>query len=309
MMTFADGESGSPGNPGYVKCRNRDDYDACNWMVLAGTGAYCRSCRLNEVVPDLTDPRRVRLWYLVEQAKRRLLFTLLDLGLHFEGAQTLRFRILADDRLDHEHATMTVEDAVTTGYYRGMITLNLLEADPVMREQMRLAMGEPYRTLLGHCRHECGHYFFWQLVIGARRDGFRSLFGDETADYRASLERYYGTGPSAGWPAEHISAYAASHPLEDFAETWAHYLHMVDTLQTAAQAGTEVHGRVLSTVVQPFDAVLGDWRALTGLANGLSRSLGADDLYPFDVVPRVAEKLAFVAELVRDAQTAERSAT
>jgi hypothetical protein len=37
----------------------------------------------------------------------------------------------------------------------------------------------------------------------------------------------------ANWQKSFISKYATSHPWEDWAETWAHYLHIMDMLETA----------------------------------------------------------------------------
>ena len=226
------------------RCAHHAYPKTCNWLVT-GSDAFCKACSLNEVIPDLSDARRVRLYYEVEKSKRRLLFTLLELGLPVEGrvdrADGLAFRILADARLDESDTDFVAHDEVTTGHAQGEITINLLEADPRLREQMRLAMNESYRTLLGHFRHESGHYY-WQRLV-AHGDGiaaFRARFGDERRHYQDSLDAYYRDGPPPDWQDEYVVAYASSHPLEDFAECWSHYLHMVDTLQTAADRGLAV---------------------------------------------------------------------
>ena len=218
-----------------------------------------------------------------------------------EGERALAFRILADERLDLDKATLAVADGISTGFADGYITLNLLEADPVMREEMRAAVGEPYRTLLGHCRHEVGHYYFWRLVDGRQTEAFRGLFGDERADYGGYLQKHYAEGPPQDWDERFVSAYASSHPLEDFAETWAHYLHLFDTLQTAAWLQISLPDTRFTLpdirAAASFDGVLQHWRTLAGTLNELSRSLGVEDLYPFSIPPPVAAKLAFVHEL------------
>ena len=287
---------------------------ACNWLVDAADAAYCAACALNEVVPDLADPHRAALYYEVEKAKRRLLFTLFSLGLPVEGRARrpdgLAFRILADARLDNAEADASAEDAVMTGHLDGRITINLMEADPHLRERMRMAMNESYRTLLGHFRHESGHYYWQRLVAcGDRRAAFRSRFGDERAPYRQSLDAYYGNGPPAGWQDHYVDAYAAAHPLEDFAVSWAHYLHMIDTLETAAHAGCAIRGREIvdplaDSTVAGFDGLVADWVELASTMNDLNRSMGLADAYPFSLPAPVVAKLRFIHALVDDARQA-----
>ena len=288
------------------RCAHHAYPGTCNWLATAGRGGFCRACALNDVIPDLSDPRRVRLYHEVEKAKRRLLFTLMSLGLPVEGraerADGLAFRILADARLDEAHPTLDVHDEVTTGHAQGEITINLLEADPVLREEMRVAMNESYRTLLGHFRHESGHYYWQRLVAhGDTLDTFRNRFGDERRHYQDSLDAYYRDGPPPGWQNDYVVAYASSHPLEDFAECWGHYLHMVDTLQTAADDGLAV-GDVRfadpTGIAQPFDGIVDQWRALAPAMNDLNRSMGLDDAYPFSLTEAVVEKLRFVHDLI-----------
>ena len=302
----------------YSPCRNYTETHTCNWMLPSGaSNQYCLSCDLNAVIPDLTAPRRIQLWYEVEKAKRRLLYSLLTLGLPVEGkrerADGLAFRILADERLDQDRATAIVDEPVTTGHYAGFITINLMEADSSMREEMREAMNESYRTVLGHFRHESGHYY-WARLVESTEDlaRFRQVFGDETRDYDKSLKSYYENGPPADWSDNYIDAYATSHPLEDFAETWGHYLHMVDTLETAHASEFTIRGRKLHApaltrspeeILGPrahFDETLEDWVALAVAMNLLNRSMGLHDAYPFSLVPNVIEKLRFVHQLVKD---------
>ena len=287
-------------------CANHASPGTCNWLVADASATYCAACSLNEIVPDLSDQRRVSLYYQVEKAKRRLLFTLFSLRLPVEGRAArpdgLSFRILADARLDDPDAEVD-DDAVMTGHLAGSITINLLEADPHLRERARMALNEPYRTLLGHFRHEAGHYYWNRLVTSERRLGFRALFGDERAPYQESLDAYYQHGPPADWQQRYVGAYASCHPLEDFAECWAHYLHMADALQTAAHAGVFVAGRRAADLLadQPpcFAQAVMDWRCLATAMNEMNRSLGLSDAYPFALPGPVVDKLRYVHDLVQ----------
>jgi hypothetical protein len=205
-----------------------------------------------------------------------------------------------------------------TGHDDGLITLALVEADDAERVKRRTAMGEPYRTLLGHFRHETGHYFWDRLVRdGGRLAECRAVFGDDTQDYSAALQRHYKEGPPPDWQENFVSAYATAHPWEDFAETWAHYLHIVDTLEMARAFGLGIAPRAdrtgeLATEVD-FDpyrtkdirAVIEAWVPLTATVNSLNRCMGAADLYPFVLSPAVVEKLAFIQALVHGAVPAD----
>ena len=291
---------------GDAPCANRAAHGTCNWLVDAPGTAYCLACRLTEVVPGLGTPRRLALYYTVEKAKRRLLYSLLAFGLPLadraEHPRGLAFHILADARLDGDDPNLPPADAVTTGHLDGRITINLMEADPQLRERMRELMNEPYRTVLGHFRHEAGHYYWQQLATGRHRCGFRQAFGDERQPYAESLARHYRDGPPPSWPEEHLCAYASCHPLEDFAECWAHYLHMADALETAAAAGIGVCGhRLRDPLAQgsSFDEAVADWRRLATPLNDLNRSLGLADAYPFALPPPVIAKLRFVHDLIR----------
>ena len=287
-------------------CASHASPGTCNW--LSTNGGYCFACRLNEVVPDLGVPRRVELFAEVERAKRRLLFTLFALRLPVEGRSTrpdgLAFRILADARLDGGTLDAAADEAVLTGHAEGSITINLLEADPYLRERMRARMNEPYRTLLGHFRHESGHYYWRELVVPGDIAGFRALFGDERLPYRESMEVYYRDGPRADWSEHHVAAYAASHPWEDFAECWAHYLHICDTLETAADAGLGFDGKPFPDPVRECvaaDDLVRVWQRFGPALNDLNRSMGLPDAYPFALPPPVQDKLRFVHELIRRA--------
>jgi hypothetical protein len=292
----------------YRPCRNYTDQEVCNWLVLAADPQpFCPSCRLNRVIPNLDTPGNRRLWYRVETAKRRLLYTLFSLRLPIVGQDRdphtgLAFSFLEDPGPAAEFIDPVSRHRVLTGHDRGLITINLAEADDPARELMRERMNELYRTLLGHFRHESGHYYWERLVRDTPLLGpWRELFGDERADYARALERHYGQGPPPGWEREHISAYASAHPWEDWAETWAHYLHITDTLETAHDYGLNVDGRaVLPTGPgEPyFGALMADWSHLTDMMNALNRSMGLPDAYPFFLSDTATRKLAFVHDLI-----------
>jgi len=198
---------------------------------------------------------------------------------------------------------------VMTGHDNGLITLNLAEADDAERERQRHQMDEPYRTLLGHFRHEIAHYYWSRLVANSDRlQEFRDVFGDERKDYGAALQQHYANGPPADWPTHFVTAYASSHPWEDFAETWAHYFHMVDTLETAGAFGLSVRPRVSKGIATKidFDAhhaemdrIIETWLPLTFAVNSINRSMGLSDLYPFVLAPTVIAKLTFVHDRIR----------
>ncbi len=307
----------------YRQCRNYSDQQVCNWMVpVEDAQPYCRSCRLNHLIPNLNDPANRLYWYRIEGAKRRLLYTLLMLELPIVGKDRdplhgLAFEFLADPALATEFTDTVGEHRhVLTGHRSGIITINVAEADASAREEMRERMNEAYRTLLGHFRHESGHYFWTQLVLpdSGLLNRARALFGDERTDYDSALKHYYVEGPRADWSQRHISAYASAHPWEDWAETWAHYLHMVDTLETARDMGFTVNGRLVSHphdvlqeaqhASQPaawregFAQLFSDWEQLTVTMNALNRSMGLPDAYPFVLSVNVAEKLRFIHDLI-----------
>ncbi len=280
----------------YRKCDNYRTNAVCNWMVPADDpDPFCQACRLNDVIPDLSQPENHAHWASAESAKRRLVHTLNRLRLpvvpkSVDPKRGLAFDIMTDNG----------DARVLTGHDDGLITLNLNEADPVLREKARVAMRERYRTLLGHFRHEVGHYY-WDVLVrdSAYLPRFRELFGDEQADYAQALERHYAREPSDAWKGSFVSAYATSHPWEDWAETWAHYFHMVDTLETAN--AYEVRGKALHGSNGPaseFEPLMAQWLALTEILNALSRSMGHEDLYPFELGAGVQTKLAFVHEVI-----------
>jgi hypothetical protein len=289
---------------GIAPCRNWSERNACNWYAnRAPENGYCLACSINEVVPDLSDPQRLALWTETERAKRRLIYTLLTLRLPVGASADkpgLRFRLLADERVDTGAVEPPAEGAVLIGHEEGALTMNVVEADDAHREAMRKRLNEPYRTMLGHLRHEVGHYYWYRLVDGTERlEEFRTLFGDERADYAAALAAHYARESTEGWQESFVSVYASAHPWEDFAETWAHFIHLVDTLDTASDARINLNERAISTPLplaadRPFAALLEDWLPLTVALNQLNRSMGMHDAYPFALTDRVVDKLAFV---------------
>ena len=211
----------------------------CNWLLPAGEGpGFCRACRHNHVVPDTSLPANRAAWMKIETAKRHLFYSLMRWGLPCPTEAEQPGRGLTFDFVTDDPRPDGSTGKVMTGHADGLITIALAEADDAERERRRTGLGEPYRTLLGHFRHEIGHYY-WDLLVddGGRLDDFRALFGDETQDYPTALEIHYANGPPAGWQGNYVSAYASAHPWEDFAETFAHTLHMVDGLETAHAFG------------------------------------------------------------------------
>jgi len=281
----------------YAKCANYAQHDVCNWMVPAGDPErLCLSCRLNRTIPSLHSTDQRTLWHGIEIAKRHMIYTLLCLRLPLVPKSAEPDRGLAFDFL-----APTEEAPVLTGHANGVITLNVLEADPVACEEMRVKLGERYRTVLGHFRHEIGHYYFGLLIEnGPHLEGFRKLFGDERHDYADALERHYASAPQADWTERFISTYASAHPWEDWAETWAHYLHMRDTLETAQQFGLVAPPvrRPAGPYPESFEPLLGDWLELTVALNALNRSMGLPDPYPFQITDLPARKLAFIHDVV-----------
>ncbi len=307
----------------YRRCNNLNTPAACNWLLpdaenVAQHG-LCRACRLNRVIPDLNDPLHPdngELWGRVELAKRRLVSALLVMGLPVASRETEdTARGLMFDFLRSPDCGA----AVMTGHNTGLITLNIVEADHAVREAARQAMGEPYRTLVGHFRHEIGHYYWDRLVWDTPwLTPFRALFGDETQDYAASLKQNYEQGPRPDWPQNYVSAYASVHPWEDWAECWAHYMHMVDTVDSALSYGLTLDSSQLEfTPFTPdwlyhpehpdaarFLAFVNHWTQLTMMMNGMSRAMGQPDFYPFVMPHKAVTKLHFIHLLVTSCSAA-----
>lgn len=283
-----------PDAPGPPLCANASVAE-CNWVVEPGdSGPLCRSCVLTRTRPPDSDAEALAGFASAEAAKRRLIFQLLDLKLPI--GDDLAFDLLS-----------ARSEPVVTGHDSGVITIDLAETDDARREQRRAQLDEPYRTMLGHFRHEIGHYY-WPILIeqAGELDHWREMFGDERLDYDEALDRHYKGGPPADWRQRYVSAYATMHPWEDWAETFAHYLHIRDTLETASEFGLVIAGpraapepslTAVPTPVdgrQAFDQVVAEWLPLTYALNAVNRSMGRQDLYPFTLAPTVMDKLAFV---------------
>ncbi|MBC7783439.1 MAG: putative zinc-binding peptidase [Burkholderiales bacterium] len=293
-------------------CDNYRVHNVCNWAVSADDlASLCDACRLTLKIPDLTRPQNKVHWYKLEVAKRRLIYLLEKLRLPLKNrsddpVRGLGFEFLADPEPGIVGAT-----PVLTGHADGIITVNLAEADDAEREKRRCLFNEPYRTLLGHFRHEIGHYY-WELLIkdSPLLDGCRALFGDDRQDYAEALKRYYAQGAAGDWQKQFVSTYATAHAWEDWAETWAHYLHMVDTLETASACGMSLRPRRrdepnVTSVPNPvvdssvsFDTLMDSWTPITYALNNLNRGLGVGDAYPFVLSTPAIQKLRFVHDTI-----------
>ncbi|MBE7175072.1 MAG: putative zinc-binding peptidase [Mucilaginibacter polytrichastri] len=310
LVPSGDGKYHEEKNPGkhYRYCLNHN-YQVCNWLVAGDShDLFCTACRHNRIIPNLQDPEFAYRWRRVEQAKHRLIYQLLRMKLPLktkaeDQQEGLMFDFLSDSG----------DKEVMTGHDNGLITLNISEADDAEREQARRQMEEAYRTVLGHFRHEIGHYYWDRLVAGNYNlGGYRGLFGNETADYQQALDRHYSEGAPSNWPDRYISAYATMHPWEDWAETWAHYMHIMDTLETAYAMGLSVQpgAHVLENAfitridldpytVPNFYTLFEWWLPVAMSLNSISRSMGQQDLYPFIIPPKVADKLAFIHTIIK----------
>lgn len=308
----------------YRQCGNYAQHNCCNGMVAvaqegATTPAFCYACHFNKTIPDLSVPEHLPLWKKMEHAKRRTLYTLKQLRLYIpdkteDPSLGLSFEFLTDRvAADHFQSSLPNAEPVFTGHDQGNIVINLAEADEVARASNKVGLAENYRTLLGHFRHEIGHYFWDRLIApnNQQLQAFRDVFGDEQQDYQAAMDRHYSNGPIANWAESYISAYATMHPWEDWAETWAHYLHIIDTLDTAQAWGfeakyakPELHASSQATSIERLDLpqdgptsithIIDTWMHFSVALNALNRSMGQPDAYPFVLSPPVKNKLTFV---------------
>lgn len=289
----------------YHPCANRATI-ACNWVSADNSDPLCISCRHSRVIPDLNIPENRQRWELLEHAKRMLFYSLQKFGL-LQKAENISVNALIFEFMADTLPIGGADGKVLTGHHNGLITINIAEADDDVREAHRKAMNEPYRTLIGHFRHEVGHYY-WDLLLAdeTRRADFRTLFGDERADYSAALEAHYANGAPAFWEQSFVSAYATSHPWEDFAETWAHYFHMVDGLETAQEYGVFGHSgnfAAINPYTQPdFRQLHDEWIPLTVALNAVNRSIGNRDFYPFVLSQTIFDKLNFVHQLIHSSR-------
>jgi hypothetical protein len=296
------------------RCANSRDREVCNWLVpVEDPNPLCLACRLNVTIPDLAVPGNLDRWAKMEIAKRRAIHTLLRLDLPREASENrlpLRFQFLAES---------SPESPVLTGHASGLITINIAEADDDERERRRISLHEPFRTLLGHFRHELGHYYWDRLIANTARLGrFRDLFGDESQDYPNALRVHYEQGPPPDWQARFVSAYSAAHPWEDWAESWAHYFHMIDAVETARSYGLSLRPRHttaralsfepagFSDLPEDFSTLVSNWIPLTHALNSLNRGMGLSDLYPFILSAPALEKLHFVHDVAREGEDSNR---
>ncbi len=294
----------------YKKCSNYQHENVCNWMVPNNTSDnFCIACGFNEIIPDLSIPQNRQYWHRLEIAKRRLIYSLLRLDLPLQNKKQdstsgLAFSFMADEKMPILKETKQI----MIGHDQGQITMNIAEANDVVREKMKLNMNERYRTLLGHFRHEIGHYY-WFLCIENNNhilSQFRNIFGDERSDYNKTLKQYYANGAPADWQKRFVSAYASAHPWEDWAESWAHYLHMIDALETARAWGLTVNFKKVDAFdvtmqhnnLLTFEEMRTQWVQLSTALNSLNRSMGMADVYPFVWSETVIEKLRFIQEFI-----------
>jgi hypothetical protein len=302
VITSGGDHAGAVDSRDYQLCANLH-LAQCNWLVEKGPGdQLCKSCTLTRTRPNDGDTKALAAFAAAEKAKRRLIAELVELKLPIVGrAQDPEFG-LAFDLLSSE------QNKVFTGHHNGVITLDLAEGDDVHREQLRVAMAESYRTLLGHFRHEIGHYYFYRLVqpSEAYAQRFRELYGDPDADYQAALDRHYDQGAPPGWEDDYVSSYATMHPAEDWAETFAHYLHIRDTLDTAAAFGFAPAAATYERKAlgpSGFDAIIDMWLPLSWALNMVNRSMGKEDLYPFVLPPPVLDKMRFIHTVIDELGT------
>jgi hypothetical protein len=308
--------------PLFRLCAHRPAASSCNWLVPASDpAAICLSCRLTRTVPPLDRPRNAARLLHLETAKRRVVSMLQRLGLPLAPKSRDPETGLAFDFLE----SLPGEPAVMTGHAAGTITLNVAEADDDYREKNRESLREPYRTVIGHIRHELGHYY-WDLLVRdtAWLEPFRQVFGDERADYGEALNRHYAEGPAPDWPARCISSYASAHPWEDWAETWAHYLHIRSTLETATLYRLDISQSPVRVTPFTSDAVaavplppsppeavtaflewINAWIRLTAVLNETARSMGQPDTYPFVLNGPVVAKMFFVHCVVQGDRVAK----
>ena len=289
----------------YKYCKNHE-HGVCNWLILKDSPEdFCRACQLNRTIPDLSDSTNFPKWKNLEVAKHRLIYQLQKIGLSLPSKMT------SAEGLCFDFIAKSKTSNIMTGHANGVITILLREADSVLREQAKQEMQERYRTLIGHLRHEVGHYF-WEQLISSDEDAlrsFRNIFGNEQANYGDALQAYYKNGAPDNWRDSFISKYATSHPWEDWAETWAHYLHIMDMVETAHFFGIEVNNKEISEnmkiassfdpyTLQDFETIVQTCVPLSFAVNSINRAMGIPDVYPFVISPTVANKMKFIHQLL-----------
>lgn len=290
----------------YKYCKNKV-HGVCNWVIeTSDPNEYCEACQLNRTIPDLSEKKNFENWRHLEVAKHRLIYQLIKIGLPIPSKITNE-----EEGLCFDFVAGKGNPELMTGHANGVITILLKEADSVLREQMRKDLFEPYRTLIGHLRHEVGHYF-WDRLVFTNPDvlnTFRDIFGDERQNYSEALKKHYRDGPRQDWEKEFISKYAASHPWEDWAESWAHYLHIISMVESAYFFGIQVDPKTINGemkvdvsfdpyTVEDFDQIIQTCVPLSFAVNSINRAMGVPDLYPFVLTAHVIEKMKFIHRLL-----------
>ncbi|NND25425.1 MAG: hypothetical protein HKO00_05315 [Flavobacteriaceae bacterium] len=289
----------------YKYCKN-NEFRVCNWVIERDDpDDFCNACQLNRTIPDLSDLQNFDHWRNLEVAKHRLIYQLQKIGLAIPS------KMKVDDGLCFDFVAQRNDSNILTGHANGVITILLREADSVKREQMRKQFREPYRTLVGHLRHEVGHYFWERLVANNPNflEEFRIIFGNEERDYAQALKTYYEQGPINNWQDSFISKYATSHPWEDWAESWAHYLHVMDMVETAyffglnvtpidIEEGMKAKASFDPYAIEDFDIIVETCVPLSFAVNSINRAMGVPDVYPFVITPGVIKKMKFIHQLL-----------
>lgn len=299
----------------YRRCGNFSTAANCNWLLDSDestTTTLCKGCRLVRTIPDVSLPDGAGLWAKTEAAKQAVVAQLISLGLPVQSkvSEDLEHGVMFDLL-----RTLDGQPKVMTGHDSGLITLDVAEAEDAHREKVRADMHEPYRTLIGHVRHELGHYYWERIVRGTKwEEPCRALFGDDRIDYGQALKTYYDNGAPVDWRDSFVSEYATAHPYEDWAETWAHYLHMIDAYGTARSFGLRPSGLMdfdpfpedalaagdtdLETSDREFLSMVNRWTELTIAMNQVTRSMGEPDFYPFVLSSPAVKKLHFIHRVI-----------
>jgi len=289
----------------YKYCKNKE-YNVCNWIIeKSDPEEFCQACQLNRTIPNLSDIENFEKWRHLEIAKHRLIYQLQKIGL------PLPSKMKVEEGLCFDFVAQQNNPDLMTGHNNGVITILLREADLAHRERIRKEFSEPYRTLIGHLRHEVGHYFWDRLVKTDQNvlKDFRAIFGNEETDYADALKNHYKQGAPNNWQKSFISAYATSHPWEDWAETWAHYLHIMDMVETAYFFGVNVKPIGINKekmtkvsfdpyTIEDFDVIVRTCVPLSFAVNSINRAMGVADVYPFVITPNVIDKLKFIHRLL-----------
>ena len=282
----------------YKKCTNWTEFNVCNWVLEdSSKNDLCFACQFNRVIPNQSAdnaPVNNLRWLRLEKAKKRLIFSLARIGLPLKNGWGSSVEGLLFDFVESMG-----DKVVTTGYSDGIITINSLEADHVARVSAKYALNERYRTIIGHLRHETGHYYLDKFDLPPNlkkilEDNFGNLFNKNLSEYNEALQSYYKNGPAENWEENYISAYASAHPIEDWAESWSHYLLIMDTLETLQEEGYFDDCIDKMNITEKLEK----WRSLSSSLNQITRSLGMQDAYPFTLGKKVSEKIACVSKFI-----------